>query len=108
MGLPPIVRRLTFRQAEREFAHRAAAFVVPTYRVQVHLHPVQRRRSPVAAPLGPEVTMARSCPCCGIEVREQVDWCPLCSTRLVLPREVRLLSWTVIALEVLILAIVGD
>jgi hypothetical protein len=69
---------------------------------------VQRRRSPVAAPLGPEVTMARSCPCCGIEVREQVDWCPLCSTRLVLPREVRLLSWTVIALEVLILAIVGD
>jgi len=53
--------------------------------------------------------MARSCPCCGIEVREQVDWCPLCSTRLVLPREVRLLSWTVIALEVLaILAIVGD
>jgi hypothetical protein len=51
--------------------------------------------------------MPNNCPCCGIEVREQVDWCPLCGTRLIIPLQTRVLSLTVIALEVLvILAIV--
>ena len=45
--------------------------------------------------------MPGSCRCCGIEVREQVDWCPLCGTRLHLSSETRMLSLTVIALEVL-------
>ena len=43
--------------------------------------------------------MARHCRCCGMEVREHLEWCPLCSTRLVLPWRVRLLPWAVIALE---------
>jgi hypothetical protein len=59
--------------------------------------------------MGPEVAMARHCRCCGIEVREQLEWCPLCSTRLVLPWRIRLIPWAVIALEVLaILAIVSN
>jgi hypothetical protein len=58
--------------------------------------------------MGPEVAMARQCRCCGVEVREHLDWCPLCGTRLVLPWRTRLLPWAVIALEVLaILAIVS-
>jgi len=53
--------------------------------------------------------MARQCRCCGIEVREHLDWCPLCSTRLVLPWRIRLIPWAVVALEVLaILAIVSN
>ena len=53
--------------------------------------------------------MARKCRFCGIEVREHLDWCPLCSTRLVLPWRIRLIPWAVIALEVLaILAIVSN
>ena len=57
----------------------------------------------------PEVAMARHCRCCGIEVREQVDWCPLCNTRLVLPWRIRLIPWAVIALEVIaILVIVSN
>ncbi|HKU60675.1 MAG TPA: hypothetical protein VJQ44_05605 [Gemmatimonadales bacterium] len=52
--------------------------------------------------------MARSCRCCGIDVRELVDWCPLCGTRLALPLQTRVLSWTVIALEgIAILAFVS-
>jgi hypothetical protein len=52
--------------------------------------------------------MPSTCRCCGIEVREQVDWCPLCGTRLLVPLQTRVLSWTVIALEGLaILAIVS-
>ena len=57
----------------------------------------------------PEVAMARHCRCCGIEVREQVDWCPLCNTRLVLPWRIRLIPWAVIAPEVIaILVIVSN
>ena len=52
--------------------------------------------------------MPSTCRCCGIEVREQVEWCPLCGTRLLVPWQTRVLAWTVIALEVLaILAIVS-
>jgi hypothetical protein len=60
--------------------------------------------------MGPEVAMARQqCRCCGIEVREHLDWCPLCSTRLVLPWRIRLIPWAVIALEMLaVLAIVSN
>jgi len=53
--------------------------------------------------------MARHCRCCGVEVREQLDWCPLCNTRLVVPWRIRLIPWAVIALEVItILAIVSS
>lgn len=47
--------------------------------------------------------MAGNCRCCGIEVREAVDWCPLCGTRLAVPWRTRVLSWTVLALEVLVI-----
>ena len=55
-----------------------------------------------------EVAMRGSCRCCGIEVREQVEWCPLCGTRLDMSPQTRLLSLAVIALEFLaVLAIVS-
>jgi len=51
--------------------------------------------------------MARKCRCCGIEVREHLDWCPLCSTRLVLPWRIRLIPWAVVALVLLTRVYVG-
>ena len=73
-----------------------------SYRVQQVISPRPRGSDP-------EVVMARHCRCCGVEVREQLDWCPLCNTRLVVPWRIRLIPWAVIALEVItILAIVSS